>query len=108
MVFVNAVSRPGDKPIALRGFQIRRHHLRDDFAERDFGLPPQLGPRLACVPQERLHLRRTKIARIDGHDAPSAGIEGFLVETAATPAEFHPYLLSSGIHKVAYSALLSC
>src|SRR5229473_1332159 len=107
MVFVNAVSRPGDKPVALSGFQIRRHHLRDDFAKSGSWFPSQLGSRLACVAHERFHLRRTKVARIDGHNAPSAGIERFLVEAAAAPTEFHPRLFRRGIHKIAYRALLS-
>ncbi len=64
-----------DELISLGGLQIFPHHFCDEFFEADAWSPTQFGFGLVGVPQERFHLRRAELARINCNNAPPLSVE---------------------------------
>src|SRR3981081_3971528 len=76
--------------VAFGSLPISSHHFCHQLLECHIGLPSELGARLAGIPQQRIHLRRTEVPWINSHDdLARVAINSLLVETVAAPLHLH-------------------
>src|SRR5690242_12757967 len=100
LAFEYAVSMSLHHVVLLRRAVILPHHFADELLETDAWTPPEARARLGRVSQQRVHLGRPEVPRIDFHDgladvhaaceiAAHRGDHPDLVDAVALPAERH-------------------
>src|SRR5882724_11724350 len=86
MVLPYPESTVAHQSISLGLLQIALHHLRNQFAKRDFRPPAKFLLRFGGIPQKRVHFCRTKVSLVDCHHAVSGFVVPFLVDPMPFPA----------------------
>ena len=100
----------------LRRIKIVGNHFRDHLAQRDFRFPAQFFMCFGRIAQQRFHLSRTEVARVNGnHDiawlharrimSGHRNHDAFFIHALTFKAQFNPQLSGRHFHELAHGIL---
>src|ERR1700722_281194 len=108
IVAKDSVSVACDQLIALSKRNVRRHHFGNQVGKGDLRLPAELGARLRGISHERIHLRRTKIPRVDSNDCLSrVRIDPGFVKPRPAPFNLNTEAIGRALDEVPHRVLLA-